>query len=586
MTAFAAGRADPRDSEVLSGAPDRYRVLSDGAPVMMQAVDRDGRLAQVNGHWLKVLGYDHSEVMGRRPSTFMTEVSRSYALEASEDQFDRLGSSNDVGYQLVKKDGEVIDVLLSAVALPGANGEAGSVLVFMVDVTERRRAEAAVRELAVIEERDRLARELHDTLTQSLSSISLQLGVASDLMQVSLPQALSHLESARALTGDVLEEARRSIWDLQPLALESLSLTQAVCNEVARSSLNGVRVSVEIAGEAPRAFDRHNEQTALRVVQEALCNIGRHARAENALVRLSFGSSALHLEISDDGDGFPPSTLRRAPRPGGGFGLIAMRERARLTGGTIEVRSTPRQGTEIRVQVPYETTATAADPVEALAAARGGRRPAADGTIRVLIVDDHEALRFGIRGILERSEGITVAGEADNGERGVEMALALAPDIVLLDVRMPKLDGMATIRRMHELGSTARVILLSAFSGDEHVLEGLRAGARAYLLKDVSPDDLVRSIRSVHDGGSLLQPVIAAQLMTRLDIGEYPHLTGRERQVLLLLAHGARNKEMAHDLGVSVNTIKFHIDNVFKKLGTRTRTEAVRVARERSLLDD
>ena len=98
--------------------------------------------------------------------------------------------------------------------------------------------------------------------------------------------------------------------------------------------------------------------------------------------------------------------------------MIAMRERARLTGGTIEVRSTPRQGTEIRVQVPYETTATAADPVEALEAARGGRRPAADGTIRVLIVDDHEALRFGIRGILERSEGITVAGEADKASAG------------------------------------------------------------------------------------------------------------------------------------------------------------------------
>ena len=266
--------------------------------------------------------------------------------------------------------------------------------------------------------------------------------------------------------------------------------------------------------------------------------------------------------------------------------MIAMRERVRLTGGTIEVRSTPRQGTEIRIQIPYETTPAVAGPVEALEAACTGRRPVADSTIRVLIVDDHQTLRFGIRSILERAEGITVAGEADNGERGVELALSLAPDIVMLDVRMPKLDGAATIRRMREVGATARVILLSAFSGDEHVLAGLRAGARAYLLKDVSPDDLVRSIRSVHEGGSLLQPVIAARLMNRLDIGEYPHLTGREREVLLLLAHGARNKDIAQNLGVSVNTIKFHIDNVFRKLGTGTRTETVRVARERGFLDD
>ena len=196
-----------------------------------------------------------------------------------------------------------------------------------------------------------------------------------------------------------------------------------------------------------------------------------------------------------------------------------------------------------------------------------------------------EAVRRGIRNMLEQSDGVTVVGEAGDGEDAIEKIRTLVPDVVLMDIQMPKLDGVETVRRLRALGLEPQVILLSVYDRDEYIFEGLRAGARGYLLKDVAEEDLVRAIKTVHGGGSLLQPVIAKRLIDRLDSEARPHLTERELEVLQLLASGARNKEIADQLTLSVRTVRFHVENIYQKLGARNRTQAVRVASESGLLN-
>ena len=149
---------------------------------------------------------------------------------------------------------------------------------------------------------------------------------------------------------------------------------------------------------------------------------------------------------------------------------------------------------------------------------------------------------------------------------------------------MPKLDGVETVRRLRQLGIDTPVVLLSVYAKDEYIFDGLRAGARGYLMKDVGRAELVQAIKTVHAGGSLLQPVIANRLVERMAIDQAAGLSERQQEVLQLLASGVRNQEIADQLFLSLRTVKFHIENLYRNLGVRTRTEAVRVARERSIL--
>ena len=204
--------------------------------------------------------------------------------------------------------------------------------------------------------------------------------------------------------------------------------------------------------------------------------------------------------------------------------------------------------------------------------------------IRVLVVDDQEVVRRGIRSMLDPYDDLVVVGEAGDGEEAIERIRALAPGVVLLDTQMPKLDGVETTRLLREAGLEIQVILLSVYAEDEYIFDGLRAGTRGYILKDAAADDLSRAIRTVHRGGSLLQPIITTRLIERLDNGAGPHLTDRELEVLRLLASGARNKEIAGELTLSVGTDRFHLQNIYQKLDVQGRTQAVRVATKRGFL--
>ena len=199
--------------------------------------------------------------------------------------------------------------------------------------------------------------------------------------------------------------------------------------------------------------------------------------------------------------------------------------------------------------------------------------------IRVLIADDQPVVRQGLRTFLELHDDIDVVGEAEDGERALEAVAALTPDVVLMDLVMPRLDGIAAIERLRALGSTARIIVLTSFLDEDKVLPAVRAGAAGYLLKDVEPAELVRAIRTVDGGEALLHPAVAARVLRELaDDGErvrrHELLTPREREVLALLARGRANKAIAFELGVAEKTVKTHVGNILGKLGLSDRTQA------------
>ena len=209
--------------------------------------------------------------------------------------------------------------------------------------------------------------------------------------------------------------------------------------------------------------------------------------------------------------------------------------------------------------------------------------------IRVLIADDHHVVREGLRMILTEADGIEVVGEASEGGRVLRMVEALSPDVVLMDVSMPHMDGVEAARALRDAGSTARVLMLSSFAESEKVREALRAGATGYLMKDVLSTDLIAAIRNAAAGIPTLHPKVQAQLIR--DLAAPPQaspldaLSPREREVLALLSKGKANKEIAVELSISVGTVKGYVSDIFDKLGVDDRTQAALLAVKHGLAD-
>lgn len=206
--------------------------------------------------------------------------------------------------------------------------------------------------------------------------------------------------------------------------------------------------------------------------------------------------------------------------------------------------------------------------------------PVPPGTkkIRVLLVDDHQVVRRGLRTFLEVQDDIEVVGEAADGATGVTRTQELRPDVVLMDVKMPGTDGVEALRRLHELGSQVRVLIVTSFTEQRTIVPALRAGAAGYVHKDIAPEALAGAIRSVHAGHVLLQPEIASALLAQQGPaapGSRPGaLTEREREVLGLIARGRSNREIARSLVLSEKTVKTHVSNILMKLDLADRTQA------------
>lgn len=231
-----------------------------------------------------------------------------------------------------------------------------------------------------------------------------------------------------------------------------------------------------------------------------------------------------------------------------------------------------------------------------------------DEAIRVLIVDDQRLMRDGLRVLLELQEGIAIVGEGGNGVEALAQATATRPDVVLMDVRMPQMDGVEATRALRERGDRPRILVLTTFDDDQYVFDALKAGAAGYVLKDLPAADLAAAIRTVHGGGVHLDPAVASKVVAEFSrlhaapapavpaavptaqpngaqpIGPVEELTPREREVLRLLATGSSNREIGEQLFISEGTVKNHISNILGRLGLRDRTQAAIWAKERGMV--
>ncbi|WP_066952764.1 response regulator [Streptomyces lushanensis] len=198
--------------------------------------------------------------------------------------------------------------------------------------------------------------------------------------------------------------------------------------------------------------------------------------------------------------------------------------------------------------------------------------------MRVLLVDDHQVVRRGLRTFLEVQDDIEVVGEASDGDEGVARAEELRPDVVLMDIKMPGMDGIEALRKLRELDNPARVLIVTSFTEKRTVVPALRAGASGYVYKDVDPEALAGAIRSVHAGHVLLQPEVAGALLAQDETGAGQgrgiSLTDREQEVLGLIADGRSNREIARALVLSEKTVKTHVSNILMKLDLSDRTQA------------
>lgn len=461
------------------------------------------------------------------------------------------------------------------------------------------------REMAMSEERNRLAREMHDTVAQSLTGLILQIETAKTAVETGdLNAAAELLGMARGQAKHALEDTRRAVQGLAPASLEHLTTAKAIAEEARRfeSETAIPALFIQTGEEQPLTPD---QQTALlRITQEALTNARKHAQAQRVRVGLQFGAENVSLIVEDDGIGFDVDAAA-TPGPQGGYGLFGMRERARLLDGELEIESPPGWGTRLRAVLPYRPKAASAIvravvPATAPLTAAANRLPQtataivapSPNAIRVLLADDHDITRQGVRSMLEAGGEIVVIGEATDGAQAVAQARTLRPDVVLMDIQMPLMNGLEATRVLHMEIPDLPVVILTTFQTAESVAEALGAGAKGYLLKDADASDLIAAIRAARRGEALLAPAVTERLATlaasqpvgSANPASPDALNEREQEILQLLARGARNKEIAAQLFLSIKTVEYHMAHLFHKLGVSNRTEAARVATERGLV--
>jgi DNA-binding NarL/FixJ family response regulator/signal transduction histidine kinase len=462
---------------------------------------------------------------------------------------------------------------------------------------ERRLEDLASRLVKIREEeRRRLAHDIHDGLVQVAVAAHQNLqAYANDYLPGST-LCSAKLNRALELAKQMVEEARHVIASLRPRELDNLGLAPAL-----RSQIDSLRTEGWDLGYDEDLWEKRLSpeiETALYwISQEALANVRKHAQTTRVHVMLTqLGNNRVCLKVRDWGCGLdstlPPEV---GSVPGERVGLCGMRERVELLGGKFEIHSQLGAGTSVVAELPLAH----ATPVRSKQVSVSEFRPTPN---RLVIADDHALVREGLRTMLASEPDLEVVGEAANGQETLELCRRLCPDLVLMDARMPKMDGLAATREIKAENPAIAILMLSTYQTPDYLLEAIRAGATGYVIKDVSRHDLVGAVREVLRGEHPLDHELTMQLL-RILAGEDRQETGvsrgsdnqaevrpqpltqRELEVLRLLSQGQTNRQIALKLVVSAATVKVHVEHILAKLGVSDRTQAAVRASETGLLN-
>ncbi len=358
---------------------------------------------------------------------------------------------------------------------------------------------AQAREAGILDERQRLAREIHDTIAQNLTGVITQLEAVQHSWSDEA-EMRRHIENASHLAREGLTEARRSVQAMRPSPLDDSRLPEALSDVTEQwSEIAGIDAVVVTVGDR-QPLRPEVEVTLLRVAQEALANVEKHAQASRVGVTLSFMDDSVTLDVRDNGVGFDRSAQTRSRELR--TSLPWARESNTCKENSISNRR-PVMGPPYQPAFP-PTSSECHMPEDAGKSAR---------PIRVLIVDDHPMVRDGIRSLLTSDPRFEVVGEASDGREAIERTEVAHPDVVLMDLRMPVLDGVSATREIVDRGLGTHVLILTTYDTESDVLPAIKAGATGYLLKDATRDELVRAVQAAASGESVLSPPVARRLL-------------------------------------------------------------------------
>ncbi|WP_242311563.1 hybrid sensor histidine kinase/response regulator transcription factor [Bacillus cereus group sp. BfR-BA-01331] len=420
-----------------------------------------------------------------------------------------------------------------------------------------------VERITLLEERDRLSKDLHDTMGHSYTSIIM--GMDTLRTELKTKEGEQKLDSLLQLARNSMEEVRMYLHQMD-LPQESLSLTvtlQQLTEEFEKHAK--VNVRFRIIGEE-YMVSKQSKMTLYRSLQESLTNAVRHGHSTEIIVSLHFEPQQIRLDVQDNGCGVEEWK--------DGFGLTAMKERVSQLQGRVIVYSKKGEGTLISCVLPRLVQLS-------------------NERIRLCIVDDHSFIRESLHTILDGQEGLQVVGMAEDGEQAVELCESLNPDLVLMDLEMPNLDGIRATKIIKGKCPDIRVLILSTFQDIERAKEIIRSGADGYLLKSINSRELAESIRLVYRGGTMINQDLfhrmweedekTGSVKSKSDGKEFG-LTKRELEVLNLLSQGSRYKTIASKLYLSNGTVRNYASNLYEKLGVKNREEAVQKAKDTGLL--
>jgi DNA-binding NarL/FixJ family response regulator/signal transduction histidine kinase len=454
------------------------------------------------------------------------------------------------------------------------------------DITDRKETDRKMleqqRALAALEEREYLARELHDNLGQVMGYIHLQVQTAAQQLrdgQVELCQAT--LQQLNEVSQDSYSDLREFLLGLRQKFSEApdfFTALQKYTQDYSRAY--GLPINLCCPDNLGTIrLDPAAEVHLLRIIQEALSNIRKHAHATKATIFFSRADGSTQVMIEDDGQGFDPADQHTSAADDQAegefhFGMDIMGERAQELGGSLQVLSAPGQGTRILVRLPDQHPQASSPRVSGL---------------RVVLADDHPLFRDGLRNLLQ-ARGVKVVGLAQNGLEAVERALALQPDVVILDIQMPEMDGLEACRQIKAQAPGMRVLMLTMASNANTLFEAVRAGASGYLLKDLDADQFLDRLEALVRGETPIASSMAGPLLQEFAshpeaLDEKEVLNARQQEVLALMAQNLTYAQIAQRLYLSESTVKYHAGQIMEKLGTDSRSAALAEATRRGWIE-